>query len=304
MILNSLFPVFAVIFLGSVLRQSGFAAKDFFSTADRLVYYIFFPCMLFWKISTGRPSAGLDLPLVAAVFCSVILIFVLSTLYIVLGKVKNFQAGSFSQSCYRFNSYIGMAIILKALGDSGVVIFAVLIGLIIPVINFLSVSVLIWFSDNIVMSGKKGRYLGRALATNPLILACLAGIAYSASGLGMPVFADNTFSLVSMVTLPLALISIGSVLSLKQLAGNIGLSAAAAVFKLIVLPAAGLFFMKIFGVTQTAYQVGLIFFCLPTSTAIYVLSSQMNSDTQLASASIVVSTLLSFVSLSVALVFI
>jgi hypothetical protein len=62
--------------------------------------------------------------------------------------------------------------------------------------------------------------------------------------------------------------------------------------------------MKIFGVTQTAYQVGLIFFCLPTSTAIYVLSSQMNSDTQLASASIVVSTLLSFVSLSVALVFI
>jgi hypothetical protein len=197
-----------------------------------------------------------------------------------------------------------MAIILKALGDSGVVIFAVLIGLIIPVINFLSVSVLIWFSDNIVMSGKKGRYLGRALATNPLILACLAGIAYSASGLGMPVFADNTFSLVSMVTLPLALISIGSVLSIKQLAGNIGLSAAAAVFKLIVLPAAGVFFMKIFGVTQTAYQVGLIFFCLPTSTAIYVLSSQMNSDTQLASASIVVSTLLSFVSLSVALVFI
>jgi predicted permease len=45
----------------------------------------------------------------------------------------------------------------------------------------------------------------------------------------------------------------------------------------------------------------MIFFCLPTSTAIYVLSSQMNSDTELASASIVVSTLFSFVTLSVAL---
>jgi hypothetical protein len=44
--------------------------------------------------------------------------------------------------------------------------------------------------------------------------------------------------------------------------------------------------------------VGLIFFALPASTAIYVLSSQMNSDTDLASSAIVLSTLLSFFSLS------
>jgi predicted permease len=49
------------------------------------------------------------------------------------------------------------------------------------------------------------------------------------------------------------------------------------------------------------FQTGMIFFCLPTSTAIYVLSSQLNSDTELASAAIVVSTLLSFGALSVAL---
>ena len=38
----------------------------------------------------------------------------------------------------------------------------------------------------------------------------------------------------------------------------------------------------------------MIFFALPTSTAIYVLSSQMHSDTELASSAILVSTLLSF----------
>jgi predicted permease len=45
----------------------------------------------------------------------------------------------------------------------------------------------------------------------------------------------------------------------------------------------------------------MIFFTLPASTAIYVLSSQLNSDTELASSSIVISTLLSFFPLSVAL---
>jgi hypothetical protein len=48
-------------------------------------------------------------------------------------------------------------------------------------------------------------------------------------------------------------------------------------------------------------KAGMIFFALPVSTAIYVLSSQMHSDPDLASATIVVSTLLSFLSLSVVL---
>jgi len=45
----------------------------------------------------------------------------------------------------------------------------------------------------------------------------------------------------------------------------------------------------------------MIYFTLPTSTALYILSSQLSSDTQLASAAIALSTMLSFISLSVAL---
>jgi hypothetical protein len=301
MILNNLFPVFAVIFLGSVLKRTGFVGREFFNASDRLVYFIFFPSMLFWKIGTGRPSESLDPLLLAAAVCSVLLIFFLSTIYILFSGVTRHQAGSFSQSCYRFNTYIGMAIILKAAGDSGVVVFAVLIGFIIPLINFLSVAVLIWFAQDTDGAGNRGGHFIRAIASNPIILACLAGLGYSFSGWKMPGFLDNTFSLLSMVTLPLALVSIGSALHFKQLAGRLGPAVAAAVFKLVLLPAVGLFFMNIFGVGGISFTVGLIFFCLPTSTAIYVLSSQMNSDTELASASIVASTLFSFISLSAAL---
>jgi len=41
--------------------------------------------------------------------------------------------------------------------------------------------------------------------------------------------------------------------------------------------------------------------CLPTSTTLYVLSAQLNSDTDLASAAIALSTLMSILSLSAAL---
>jgi len=79
------------------------------------------------------------------------------------------------------------------------------------------------------------------------------------------------------------------------------LSLVACVFKLILLPIIGYLFLKIFNATAISFKVGMIYFALPTSTALYILSSQLSSDTQLASAAIALSTILSFISLSVAL---
>ncbi len=303
MILNSLFPVFALILLGGVLKTTGFVSEAFLKTSDKLVYYIFFPCMLFWKIGSNDTLQGIDLSLSMAALCAVFMVFAVSTAYIIYGRVTDFQAGSFSQSCYRFNTYIGMAVVVNALGDEGVLQFGILIGIVIPVINILSVSILIWFSEKKYSTRQRIQRLAGAVLSNPLILACLAGILFLNTGIGFPRFVHNTLDLISMVTLPLALISIGSAFSFKKMTGYLHLSFMASAFKMILLPLAGVLFMKLFGVQGPAFKVGLIYFCLPTSTALYVLSSQMNSDTELASAVIVFSTLISIIPLSMALGF-
>jgi len=82
---------------------------------------------------------------------------------------------------------------------------------------------------------------------------------------------------------------------------HLRLSLVAAGFKLVLLPLFGYCFLTWFDVTGAAFRIGMIFFALPTSNALYVLSSQLNSDTQLASASIALSTILSFFPLSIAL---
>jgi predicted permease len=85
------------------------------------------------------------------------------------------------------------------------------------------------------------------------------------------------------------------------LKNNLSLAMASSVAKLIVLPVVGYFIMKAFGVGGLSIKVGMVYFTLPTSTAAYILSSQLNSDLDLASAGIVLSTLLSVGSLSAAL---
>jgi hypothetical protein len=147
MILNSLFPVFALIILGTLLKHYRLTGDVFFKTSDRLVYYVFFPAMLFWKIGgASTVDGGVDLKYCLAAICSVLSVYILSSTYIKVFNVEDFKAGSFSQSCYRFNTYIGMAVVLNALGEKGVALFGILIGFVIPVINILAVSTLIWFS--------------------------------------------------------------------------------------------------------------------------------------------------------------
>ena len=302
MVLDSLFPVFALIALGAMLKRWGLTHDAFLKTSDRLVYFIFFPAMLFWKIGGTPAGSTFQWHFCLAVLGAVFFIFLASILCIRLCGIPAFQAGTFSQSCYRFNTYIGMAIIITSLGETGVAHFGILIGFAIPFINVMAVSILIWYSGKGYTAGERRRLTARALVSNPLIIACLAGIVYGRTIGQFPVFLDNTFRLMSLVTLPLALLSIGGALTFTQLKGHFHRALLAAAVKLALFPIVGYAFLCGFGIRGLPFQVGMIFFTLPTSPAIYVLSSQLHSDTHLASASIVLSTVLSFVSLSVALI--
>lgn len=302
MIINHLFPVFALILLGVVLKHYKITHTAFLTASDRLIYYFFFPALLFWKIGGAQPTFTTEsLRFYVAALSAIGIIYLLSTLYILLFKIPRYQAGTFSQSCYRFNTYVGMAVILTAWGESSVAQFGVLIGFAIPIINVMAVTTLIWFADD---SDDRTRRLGTTLSsliTNPLILACIVGIAYAHYIGTFPMFVENTLQLGASVTLPLALLSIGGNLTLKNLKKYLTPAIAGALFKLIALPVVGWLMMKQLNVAPSYHPVGMLFFALPTSTAMYVLSAQLHSDTELASASIVLSTGLSFFSLSAVL---
>lgn len=301
MILSSLFPVFTMMVIGAVLKHFNLTGDLFLKTSDRLVYFFFFPALLFWKIGGASGSDSIDLIFCIATICPVIIVYVISIIYIYFFKVPGFQAGTFSQSCYRFNSYIGIAIVLGALGEEGVRYYGILIGFVIPVINVLSVSTLIWFSGESYDLRKRCMITIGAIVSNPLIAACVAGLVYSRLVNHFPPFLENTLRLMSSATVPLSLVSIGGALTFGALRKDFKLSLAASVIKLAVFPLTGYLVYNAYGITGIPFAVGMIFFTLPTSTAIYILSSQLGSDTKLASGTIMLSTVLSFLSLSVAL---
>jgi len=300
-ILNSLFPVFAVLILGYVLKRYRLTDEKFLKISDNLVYFIFFPVLLFWKIGGTYAADDVYRNFCVAVICGIFIICLSSCIFLKLFGISEYQSGSFSQSCYRFNSYIGVAVIMNTMGEEGIKPFGILIGFVIPFINVLAVSTLIWFSGKDFSAHERIRFTVKALISNPLILGCLAGCLYARLFNGFPVFLENTFRMISFATIPLSLISIGSTLTFASMKGHFKVSFIAAIIKLLIFPVTGYFLLKLFTVTDILFKVGMIFFALPTATSVYILSSQLNSDTDLASASIVLSTVLSFFSLSAVL---
>ena len=147
LILNCLLPIFVVITLGILLKQFGWIDDSFINASDRLIYYILFPCLLFWKTGKPAPDTGIEVKSNSGGLMRRVHGFLDKSTFFRLFNIPDYQVGSFSQSCYRFSSYIGTALTFSALGADGVRTFGVLIGFVIPFINVLAVSSMIWYSN-------------------------------------------------------------------------------------------------------------------------------------------------------------
>ena len=166
-IVDNVLPVFVLIALGKFLAVRGWAPAAFFTASDRLVYYVFFPALLFWKI--GAAGSGLVLPagLIGAVLAAIAAVWLISLAYARLAGVAPFQAGTFSQVSFRFNTYVGMAVILSAFGERGMAVFGVIISVAIPFINLLAVSTLVWYSQARFSGAQKAKLVLRPYCSIP-----------------------------------------------------------------------------------------------------------------------------------------
>jgi predicted permease len=118
-------------------------------------------------------------------------------------------------------------------------------------------------------------------------------MAFSVSGVSVPLLIDRSLGILSGLALPLALLVIGASLSFKMIRLHISSALGAGMLKLIVLPAAGYLLYGWFGVSAQDYLPGLILLAAPTATLTYVMATEMKGDTELAIAAISVNTMLS-----------
>jgi len=159
-------------------------------------------------------------------------------------------------------------------------------------LNLLSVGVLSYFAG--------GKGWGRALSEivrNPLILACVSGIALNYSGISLPDWIADPLGMLGRAALPLGLLSVGAALRLTVGAGELKAITVASAAKLLLMPWLVWLGCGQVGLETQATAVALLFAAVPTSVSSYILARQLGGDEHLMAAIITVQTLLAMVSM-------
>ena len=296
-IITTIIPIFSIIILGWFARQRGFIPGEFLEPANRLVYYIAIPAMIFRSISSASLKTELDIRVVVICLFSLFVLFVFA---LAAGKIMRIPVktyGSFVQCSFHGNlGYIGLAVSYYFLGQAGFVKAGILAGFIMIAQNFLAVTVLQLYSET--DSKKKKAAIFKVLG-NPIILSAAAGMLFASAQIPVPVILGRSLDILTGMALPLALLIIGASLSFDLMQLNIFPVLITGIIKLILLPGTGFAFYKIFNLGINDYLPGLILLASPTATISFVMAKEMHGDSDFAVAAISTSTILSAVTFSV-----
>ncbi|MGZ8440492.1 MAG: AEC family transporter [Candidatus Deferrimicrobiaceae bacterium] len=299
-ILQAVLPVFLVIAIGAAARRFRFIGEPFIDTANRLVYYLLLPALLFYKIGTSNFREAFNAPLVIGGYAATVATFLLAVFLSRALGISPAERGSFVQGAFRANlAYVGLPIVLSAAGDIGLRKGGILLGFMVPLINSLAIVALILpHGDGKGRAGENARRIGLQLATNPLILSSFLGIVWSMLKLPVPPLVDNTLEILSSATLPLSLLCLGGSFSFERARSGFRLAALSAGMKTLLLTAIAVALYRWMGLSGLDLRVGVIMMGCPTAVITYVMASQLNGDTDLAGTIIVLSTAASAVTIS------
>ncbi|OHB27997.1 MAG: hypothetical protein A2X84_13500 [Desulfuromonadaceae bacterium GWC2_58_13] len=300
-ILTIVLPVFLVITLGYGLKKAGLIDQAFLFQTNRLVYYICLPLLLFYKIGTADFFANFNGTLVFGSAVAIAIGFFVSYGYAALRGYPPAARGAFCQGSFRGNlAYMGLAIVFNAYGETGFTRAGILMGFLVPVLNFFAILALL-LPHRGSEGSRGGGFWIRQIALNPLIIASFAGILWSFLSLPMPVILDRSLHIATGMTLPLALIAIGGAFSLERLKGDLVRAAFATGIKIVWLPLIAAVLLRLLGVTGQDLAIGVLMAGTPAATATYIMAHQLKGDAELAGSIVMMSTLLSAITYTAAL---
>jgi predicted permease len=281
-------PDFGLILLGALLARRLGYARLFWEGAERLVYYALFPPLLFTSIVTARFSFATEsrmlLAAVGAFLAAVALGFAARWIF----RPQPAFFASCVQTAFRYNSYVGLALAQSLAGPRGVALMALIIAICVPLANIFAVYALARHRQTGVL---------REMAVNPLILATVSGLVCNLLGLELPAVLGTFLSRLGAASLALGLLCIGAGLTFAAVRAERATMAYFVTVKLLAMPALGLAFVHLLGLTSTPALVVMLFAALPTASSAYILAARMGGDARPVAYAITLQTLLAMLTL-------
>lgn len=218
--LNAVAPIIMMVAIGYLLKKIGFMNEKFAKMANKLMFRIFLPAMLFLNVYKINDIGGIELGYILYVVAALVVIFLVSIPLVILVTKKQERRGALLQATFRSNfALIGFPLAQSLYGEAGAIVATLLSAVVIPIFNIFAVISLSVFRKSDEKPSVKSIVLG--IVKNPLIIGVLSGVAtlgirsvfvkygisFRLTDIG-PVY--STLSYLSSLATPLALLVLGA----------------------------------------------------------------------------------------------
>ncbi len=308
-IFDVILPVFGIILTGYFSGRIKLLGPDSSEALNKFCYWFALPPVLFLGPARVPLEQVFNLPFIATFMGGVAITWLVALVAGMLAfrdrpavTALALLSGTFANV-----GYMGIPLFLAAFGPEGVL--PAVISTVSCTLLLVGATVIIVEADLAGQGGAAtafGKVL-KGLARSPLIVAPLSGLAFNLSGLPMPKPLSNFGELLGAAAGPAALFAIGLFLSTRSLGTLVGGKKLVEVgwlvwVKLIVHPLATWWLAGIFGLDAFWTGSAVILASLPTAALCFVLAQQYRQFVERASATILISTVLSPLILSALMV--
>ena len=291
---NAVLPMFMLLAAGFLSQKAGVLTREDVPRFNKVAFRIFLPCLLFYNIYCSDLSAAVKPGLIIYAVCGVLLVFAAAYLSVQHLVRREDWKGVIAQGIFRSNFVImGIPIAQALVGPDQLGAVTVLIAVVVPLFNFLSVYVLERFRGGNVNIRK----VLLEVAKNPLIISSLLGILCQLLGIRLPRLLEQTVSSLSVIASPLQLFLLGAFFRFDGLGRYLKPLTAVTTVKLFVTPALLLGTAALLGIRGGDF-VGLIgIFASPTAVNSFTMVQQMDcGDAELAGDIVVMTSAVSILS--------
>ncbi len=291
---NAVAPMFLWMILGYSVRLRGILDENSQNQLNRMVFQVFMPALLFYNIYKTDLHISIQPKLMLFVLMEIIIMWFLALAVGIKADPRSQKRGALIQGMFRSNFILfGLPIIINLFGSSGAGVTSMLIAIVIPLYNVLSVITLEIFRD--CRLSIKDIFSG--IFKNPLIIASLVGASFLFLQIQLPQFLERTVSGLANIATPLALVIMGAGFQIHMVKENARNLILAVLMKLLLVPTLFVFAAIAAGYRGVELATIMILFSAPTAVSSFPMAKQMESDGDLASEIIAFTTLFSCVTI-------
>jgi malate permease and related proteins len=274
---NAVFPIFLVTALGYFLRRINAVPESFVAAGTKLTFTVAIPCMVFINILDASIDETFDLKL--TIFALVTTLVMVGLLVLVVPRVIKDPPAytAYIQGAFRSNYLIIGFALINALDPPSLAKAAMLLCIVVPLANIVSVLILAHAKED-----QSKRQIWRCIYTNPVIIATTLALLLSVLGIKLPTALHAPLEMLSDMTLPLSLLTLGAAISFRHGYVKQRQVLSASLIKVLLIPLIFIPLAYWFGFRGIDLMLCLILFASPTAISSFPMAYQMGADHRLA----------------------